>query len=134
MGGMSLGAWGFAPTSGKPRLAGEHGGLYVKQRDVDALPLPRDVPMVDRSEDGGGGVQRGHQVNHCHADFLWCAVRFARDAHSVRPLPESARRSQDGLCNGAALPKACDGTVNNIWVDLLNAGVVQAVFFQVPIL
>ena len=103
--------------------------MYIKQRDVDVLPLTCDVPMIDGGENGGGGVERGHQVNHRDADFLRCAVCLARDAHqpahrlNQRVVPRA-------VFVWAALSKACDGAVNDVRVDLLNAGVVQVVFFQ----
>ena len=111
------------------RLVGEHGRLHVKQREVDVLALPRDMAVIDRSQNGGGGVHRGHQVNDGDADFLRGLLGLASDAH------QSAHRLNQRIVARtvfvrAVLPKTGDGAVNDARVEQANRGVVQTILRQ----
>lgn len=61
--------------------------LHVQQGHIDMLADARAFTAEQRGLDRHGGIQPGHQVGKCHADFLRAAPRqviaLAGDAHQA---------------------------------------------------
>src|SRR5690606_7768274 len=115
-------------------LVAAQGDDAVQQGHVDVLPLAGYRAMVQRGQDGDGGVHAGDDVGDGDAGFLRAAagqvVAFAGDAH--QPADGLEHEVVAGLAGaGAVLAVAGDGAVHQARVDGAQAVVVQAVAPQV---
>ena len=122
-----------AEQIGWPFGFGEH-GRYVKQREVDVLAFARDMAVIDRSQNGGGGVHRGHQGQR-RRRRLFCGACSVSPVMLISP---SHRLNQRIVARTvfvrAVLPKTGDGAVNDAWVERANRGVIKPYFASPPTL
>src|SRR6185437_5427459 len=116
-------------------LVDQHRDLAVEQRAIDMLPLPRGVAVMQRGEDGDGGVEASKQVADRQADFDWpgpgLAIWPPGDAHQpAHPLDEEVVAA--ALRVGSAMAEAGDGTIDQARVDRRQRGIVEPVAVERP--
>ena len=112
---------------------GHQGDGAVGKRHVDGLARAAGVAVVQRGQDGDGAVEAGGEIGDRHPRLLrpaaGQAVGLAGDRH------EAAEALDDEVVAGArrigaAVPEAGDGAIDQPPVDLLQAGVIEAVSGQ----
>jgi len=98
----------------RARHVDERCQFRAEQRDVDALPFPGALAMIQRCQNAGEGILRRNHIDQRNAGLDRRPVRLARDAHQ----PTHRLNRHVVACTvavGADLPKAGDATIDNIW-------------------
>ena len=114
-------------------LVREAGHLHIKQRQVDVLTFARGVACFQRRQNGGTGIQTGHEVCQRHAHFhgagTWLIVAATRDAHQASHALDQ-KIVAGTVCVGSGLAKARDGAINQPGVQGPQGFGVQPIGFQ----
>lgn len=111
------------------RYVGQACDLAVAQTCIDPLAQPRLFPRIQAGQYADGCIHTRRQVRNCNTYLDGWPVSFARDVHE-------AHFSFDhdvvacAVAVRACLAVACDGGIDERWVDLRESLVVEGVFFQ----
>ena len=107
---------------------GAHGHGAVEQRHIHLLPQPGLGARNQGCLNADGELQTGKQIHHRHAHFVRQAVGGAGDAHQAAQALDNIVVAGFGRI-GSGLAKAGKRGVNQAGVALLEAVVIQPVFF-----
>ena len=108
---------------------GQHGHLRIQKRHVNVLPNACALGMANSSQNGDSGIHAGEQICHGNPHLLraaTCIVSLAGDTHQA-PHGLDCKVIPRTLSVRTGLAKARDAAVDQLGVDSLEGGVVQAI-------